>query len=57
MNVAALRKRLLLTQDKLAEIIGVSANTIRRWESGAVHPRAGHLKALKQLAQKRWNEV
>ncbi|MFC6353954.1 helix-turn-helix domain-containing protein [Rothia nasimurium] len=35
-----------LTQGALAEILGVAAGTIQRWEKGALNPRPKALEAL-----------
>lgn len=36
---AKLRKRFSLTQDQLAEAIGVTVRTLSRWETGTVEPK------------------
>lgn len=47
-NLKRLRKSLDMTQLDLAEIVGVSALTIQRYESGDRFPRQNILKALAQ---------
>ena len=42
------RQRKNLTQEKLAELIGVSAMTVKRWEWGQRIPRANELMKLAQ---------
>ena len=44
-----LRKREKLSQAKLAELIGVSFMTIRRWESGEIIPRIDEIKRLSEV--------
>lgn len=46
--LARLREKHGLTQNDLAELIGVPQNTIARWESGTVTPRE---KSLEKLAK------
>ena len=41
-----LRKREGFSQSKLADLVGVSFMTIRRWESGEVIPRLDEIKRL-----------
>jgi len=49
-DVFALRQRLGLTQQQLADRLGVSFATVNRWEGGAVPQRAQH-KKLEALAE------
>lgn len=42
------REHACLTQEKLAEIIGVSRTAISRWELGEIDPTIEHLIALSQ---------
>ena len=37
-NIVAARKQAGLTQNKLAELVGVSLRTVQRWESGEREP-------------------
>jgi len=48
-DIYATRKKLGLSQEKLAEALGVSRNTISRWERGEFNPTADKLAALEQL--------
>ena len=47
-DVASLRKRLGLSQDKFAAIFGISAKTVRNWEQGVRHPE-GPARVLLQV--------
>jgi transcriptional regulator with XRE-family HTH domain len=42
-NVALLRKKKGLSQEKLAELLGCSRQTITRWETGSREPRVSDL--------------
>lgn len=44
-----LRKKLNLSQEKLAARLGVSRNTVSRWERGNFRPSAENLDALNKL--------
>lgn len=48
-DLYALRKALNLSQERLAEKLGVSRNTISRWERGNFNPSAENLNALNRL--------
>ena len=48
-NLRGERCRLDLTQEDLAEQIGVSPVTIRQWESGVTKPSASNLLAMSDL--------
>lgn len=48
-DIYAIRKKLGLSQEKLAEVLGVSRNTISRWERGEFNPTVDKLAALEQL--------
>jgi len=43
------RLRLNLSQAELADLLGVSTNTVVRWEAGSSAPRAQHRTALVRL--------
>src|SRR5437588_11998112 len=45
-----LRTALGLTQEGLAQFLGVSRKAVGGWESGGSYPKAEHLKALLALA-------
>jgi len=47
-DVAVLRKRLGLSQDKFAAIFGISSRTLRNWEQGVRHPE-GPARVLLQV--------
>ena len=49
MDIKALRESLNLTQEKLAQELGVSVMTIRRWEEGKHQPSSLALRELKRL--------
>ncbi|MCY3542659.1 MAG: helix-turn-helix domain-containing protein [Chloroflexota bacterium] len=49
-SIVRLRKRMNLTQTKMAELIGVPANTLSRWETGATTPDADSLAAIYSIA-------
>lgn len=48
-DLCTLRKRLGLSQEKMAEKLGVSRNTISRWERGSFKPSAENLDTLNKL--------
>ncbi len=45
-KIASLRKQNNLSQDHLADALGVARNTVSRWESGSVIPSVETLKKL-----------
>jgi transcriptional regulator with XRE-family HTH domain len=45
-----MRKAISLTQERLANYLGVSGRAVRGWEAGISYPKAEHLKALIALA-------
>lgn len=45
-RLKAIRKKARLTQEKLADLIGVHETTIRRWENQGYNPRVEEVKAL-----------
>ena len=49
-SIVRLRKRMNLTQTKMAELIGVPVNTLSRWETGATTPDADSLAAIYSVA-------
>ena len=51
-EIIRLRKKLGITQRKLADMLGSTPATVARWETGKHQPRGGYLKALKELEAK-----
>ncbi len=51
-SIAQVRKRLGLSQKKLAALLDVPANTVSRWETGATTPDADSLAAIYSVAAK-----
>ena len=49
LDIAAARKAKKLTQDQLAEQMGVDQALISRWESGKVSPNKDNLSKLKEI--------
>ena len=49
--IKAARKRLNLTQDQLAEAMGVEQPTVQRWENGKRAPDESQIPALAQALQ------
>ncbi len=48
-TLRTLRKRSLLRQDELAAKVGVSVDTIRRWEAGEREPRLSDLHRIAEV--------
>ncbi|MFH1567636.1 MAG: helix-turn-helix domain-containing protein [Gemmatimonadota bacterium] len=51
------RLRLNLSQAELGQLLGVSTNSIVRWEAGTSHPRAQHRTALVRLRDLKARDV
>lgn len=51
MDIKDLRRKLKLTQEELAQKLGVSVMTIRRWESNKNKPSRLALRQLEQLTK------
>lgn len=51
-EIRALRKALGLTQDKLAQKLGVTPFTVRRWEAGGARPQPYWKAKLERLAKR-----
>ena len=52
------RQRLALTQENLANVLGVAADTIGGWEEGSVKiPRSVRLRVLLENLQQKHNET
>jgi transcriptional regulator with XRE-family HTH domain len=52
-TLAGLREQLALKQTKMAELLGIPANTLSRWETGATTPDAEALASIYSLALER----
>jgi DNA-binding transcriptional regulator YiaG len=48
-GLAAQRKRLGLSERDVASLLGVSDQSVRKWESGQAHPRAAQLPGIASL--------
>ncbi|MCQ2353319.1 MAG: helix-turn-helix domain-containing protein [Victivallaceae bacterium] len=48
-GIVRLRKKLKLTQDKLAALVGVAAHTVSLWEQGKTSPRQAQKEKLGAL--------
>ncbi len=51
-DIAALRKKMKLTQVKFAELFGVTARKVSEWEHGKTSPNKAHLDILNRLLKK-----
>ncbi len=49
-EVRAIRRKMGLTQQELADRVGVARNTVARWEMGAMGVRESAARLLKRLA-------
>jgi transcriptional regulator with XRE-family HTH domain len=52
MRVRALRKRLGLSQDALAEELGMRQQTVSEWETGRHRPRGASVRLLGMIAER-----
>lgn len=52
-EVAALRRRLGLSQAKMARVLGVRQQTVSEWETGRYRPRGASARLLRLLAEDR----
>jgi DNA-binding transcriptional regulator YiaG len=52
-EIRRLRQRLELSQSGFAEIVGVTTNTVARWERGEMGLRTTTVKLLEILASRR----
>lgn len=50
-TIKAVRKTTGLKQTELAEYLGVSVSSVRKWEQGRVRPTAGAIEKLCQLVK------
>ena len=48
-EIRELRKKLGLTQEEFAQLLGVGFTTVNRWENGKSEPRGQALEALEKL--------
>ena len=51
-DIKQLRLKLKLTQEALARKLGITSQSVSRWERGLFHPTALTLKALLKLSRK-----
>lgn len=51
-SVRGLRRHLALTQDQLAEELGVRQQTISEWETGVYQPRGASTRLLSIIADR-----
>ena len=56
-NIRKLRRENGFTQEQLAEKVGVSFQTVSRWETGVVYPDIELLPALAELFETRVDEL
>jgi DNA-binding transcriptional regulator YiaG len=52
LSTIALRRKLNLTQQQLADRIGAYRETVAKWETGNNQPRGANLKALMEFEKK-----
>jgi DNA-binding transcriptional regulator YiaG len=52
-----LREDLGLSQEDIAQVLGVHRETVSRWERGACYPRGRHLVAYVELLQRLKGQV
>jgi DNA-binding transcriptional regulator YiaG len=50
-SVRGLRRHLALTQEQLAEELGVRQQTVSEWETGAYRPRGASVRLLTMVAE------
>lgn len=48
-RLRAARKAERMSQSGLARLVGVSVDTVRRWEAGSREPRASEIQALAEV--------
>lgn len=48
-NLRSIRKEAKMKQKAVAKALGVTAATVRNWESGLTYPKASHLVQLASL--------
>ena len=55
--IRKLRRKLLLTQNEFAELLGVKLVTVSRWESGKFEPTMRVKRKLRELFEKNNIEI
>lgn len=55
--VRTIRERLALTQEQFAGLVGVTRNSVARWESGLRSPKAEQKKIIVKLAEEHNVEI
>lgn len=50
--VISVRRKLKLTQEEFAHLVGVTVSTVNRWENGHVEPSRLARKAMQRLARR-----
>lgn len=48
-DIQAIRKKLGVTQEKFAYLLGTTTTTVNRWENGKVTPSRLYIKELKEI--------
>lgn len=48
-TLKGIRAKLGVTQQEMAQLLGVSGNAVWQWEAGRAKPRAGHLAQMRKL--------
>lgn len=56
-DVYKLRKRLGLTQSELADQLGSTARSVRRWENGKIPPTRPFVKQMRRLEAERFDDT
>ena len=56
-NIKSIRMQLGVSQEKLSSLIGVTAGTINRWESGTHLPSALSLNKIQKLKDKGFTDA
>ena len=51
-EVTEIRKKLCVSQEKFAQLLGATVATINRWENGKAVPSRLYIKELKELRSK-----
>ncbi len=48
-EITAIRKRLCVTQEKFAQLLGTTVVSVNRWENGKTSPSRLYIKEIKEL--------